>query len=119
MATITEAKVSKLKGREKKRLRVPFEATPERWREELKPFRCCVYRSLPLDVRKYWMSLPRLNEFRIFSCGYYLYMPHNSSMNVAHADGSAGRVAPQRNDVITGGTEYDWWTYNSMIGWDQ
>jgi prepilin-type processing-associated H-X9-DG protein len=46
------------------------------------------------------------------------YMPHNKGMNVTRADGSVGRVLGNPKDVISGGQD-DWWSYNSMLGWDQ
>ncbi len=45
-------------------------------------------------------------------------MPHNKGMNVANADGSVTRALGSTKDVISGGQD-DWWSYNSMIGWDQ
>jgi len=56
----------------------------------------------------------------VFEIPYHslLYMPHNKGMNVAHADGSVSRVLGSANDVIPGGQD-DWWSYNSMLGWDQ
>jgi prepilin-type N-terminal cleavage/methylation domain-containing protein/prepilin-type processing-associated H-X9-DG protein len=56
----------------------------------------------------------------VFEIPYHslLYMPHNKGMNVAYADGSAGRVVGNAKDVVSGGQD-DWWSYNSMIGWDQ
>jgi prepilin-type N-terminal cleavage/methylation domain-containing protein len=56
----------------------------------------------------------------IFEIPYHslLYMSHNKGMNVARADASVSRVVGNPDDVIPGGQD-DWWSYNSMLGWDQ